>query len=152
MEIFAVNNKPNITKVQSKKPVSSTGKSISFQATAESIETTDIPSPESEPTSQILRLNAPNPFLVLNEIDNPAREKEILAKDGGLLLKALNDLRVGIINGEFTKNHLQTLKYLVDGSTYNFSTPELSQLINDIRLRASVELAKLEQNATDNSN
>lgn len=87
-----------------------------------------------------------NPFLILNEIDNEEREKELLKETGGKLLKYLNEIRLGLLTKQLTPQHLSNLQDMLSKQTYEFQTPEIKRLVEEIKIRASVELAKLEYN------
>lgn len=60
------------------------------------------------------------------------------------LLAELEDLRVGLLLGSYTLNQLQNLASRLNAKRANITDPELISLLDDIELRAAVELAKYE--------
>jgi len=60
------------------------------------------------------------------------------------LLDLLEDVRRGIVLGAIPRNKLQRLADLARRQREGFTDPQLSGLLDEIELRAEVELAKLE--------
>lgn len=60
------------------------------------------------------------------------------------LLDELEDLRLGLLLGTYTTSQLQNLASRVRQQRLQISDPALLSLLDDIELRASVELAKYE--------
>ncbi|MDX9690080.1 MAG: flagellar assembly protein FliX [Proteobacteria bacterium] len=58
------------------------------------------------------------------------------------LLSKLDDLRLDILSGTISKNKLQKLSELVNSKKLEISDPKLSEILDQIDLRAQVELAK----------
>ncbi len=67
------------------------------------------------------------------------------AQKGFDILKILDDIQVGILMGEISGTRLIALQRLIDEQRENFDDPHLSDLLDDIELRAAIELAKLER-------
>ena len=63
---------------------------------------------------------------------------------GGAIIDELNNIRIGIISGEISKEDMQHLNDALNNAKIELQFPDLQNIINDIRLRAEVELAKLE--------
>ncbi len=79
----------------------------------------------------------------LQEVDGYAADKKKMREVGGQLLDELNQLRFGLIAGELEKEHIRRLSKALDDADIELQFPELQDVIDDIRLRAAVELAKL---------
>ncbi len=62
----------------------------------------------------------------------------------GDLLDDLEDLRIGLLLGSYTKNQLHQLAGRVRQQRLVVSDPKIMALLDDIALRAAVELAKYE--------
>lgn len=59
------------------------------------------------------------------------------------MLDLLDEVRVGMILGQVSRGTLQSLLTLVNAQREDFIDPSLSQVLDEIDLRARVELAKL---------
>ena len=81
---------------------------------------------------------------MLQEVDGYAQDQKKMRQTGDRLLKNLNELRVGILLGEITAENMQQIKEALDDSKIELQFPELQAVVDDIKLRAEVELAKLE--------
>jgi hypothetical protein len=84
-----------------------------------------------------------NPFLVLNEINEEEIERDILKEKGSRLLRSLDDIRISLLDGSLEYDYVLNLKNNIEGSRDNFQNPKLKSVLDDIHLRAEVELAKL---------
>ena len=59
------------------------------------------------------------------------------------MLDVLDDVRDGLLSGSISRATLQRLLTLVNVQREDFIDPDLSAVIDEIELRARVELAKL---------
>ncbi len=59
------------------------------------------------------------------------------------MLDLLDEVRVGLLSGIIPRGRLQSLLDALKGRRESIEDPRLAQLIDEIELRASVELAKL---------
>lgn len=82
---------------------------------------------------------------MLQEVDGYAQDQKKMKQTGDRLLKYLSDVRIGILSGEVTIEHMKQLKGALDDSKIELLFPELQGVVDDIKLRAEVELAKLER-------
>lgn len=80
----------------------------------------------------------------LQEVDSYGADLEKMKQIGGELLQDLNNIRMGLINSELSKTNITALKESLKKSKIKFQFPELQEVLDDIELRAEVELAKLE--------
>jgi hypothetical protein len=82
---------------------------------------------------------------MLHEVDNFAEDKKKMKVLGDKLLQYLNSVRLGFLTGEITLDNIKNLQDAVSNSQIELQFPELQDTLNDIRIRASIELAKLEK-------
>jgi hypothetical protein len=68
---------------------------------------------------------------------------------GEELLNKLDDLRHGLLMGTLSRSQLLSLRTLVRSRRNTFTDPKLNELLDEIELRAEVEIAKL--SAVDSS-
>ena len=87
-----------------------------------------------------------NPFLSLQEVSDYENAQINLKEYGDRLLGCLNDIRLGMLSGRINEQHLTYLKQTIDESNIQLNFPELQQLMENILLRAAVELEKLRMN------
>lgn len=101
---------------------------------------------EKEEVSSTMPTGGINPFLALQELDTSYDEdRQKMTEVGTSLLTNLNNIRFGLINGEIDIRLLSSLQETLDNQNIELRFPELQQVINEIRIRAAVELAKLEK-------
>ena len=62
---------------------------------------------------------------------------------GDDLLNRLDDLRLAILDGVLSKDKLTELAHNLRQKRQNSDDPKLNEIINEIELRAEVEIAKL---------
>jgi hypothetical protein len=65
------------------------------------------------------------------------------ARRGQSMLDALDELRDGFLSGSVSRASALRLQGLLDAETGDFVEPGLQQVLDEIALRAHVELAKL---------
>ncbi len=99
---------------------------------------------EPASVSQAAPTNPLNPMLALQEMP----EEEFLLKQavrqGKSMIDALEDIRYGLLGGTLPISTLARLEGLVQQQRATTSDPRLQSILDDIELRAAVELAKLE--------
>ena len=81
---------------------------------------------------------------MLHEIDGYAQDQKKMREVGDRLLEHLQNVRLDILAGEITAERMKHLKDALEDSKIELQFPELQEVVNDIKLRAEVELAKLE--------
>lgn len=64
---------------------------------------------------------------------------------GTKLLDDLDALRMGLLLGQIPENVVRQLKQDIDAHAEDITDPKLKEILNEIDVRASVELAKLER-------
>src|SRR6185369_16208924 len=96
-------------------------------------------------TSAPSGLNPLATLLAVQETEEPlerqARKRAVQRADS--ILDELDELRVGLLLGTVPRAKLEQIAQLVRAKREQFSDPKLQMILDDIELRAAVELAKL---------
>lgn len=71
------------------------------------------------------------------------KERQRRAQRGADILDGLEDIRRGLLMGAIPKDRLQDLAHMVREKRERGADPVVSRLLDEIELRAEVELAKL---------
>jgi len=87
-------------------------------------------------------LTALDSLIALQEVPDSITGRARAAKRGRDILDLLEDVRDGLLQGGISRTTLQRLLQLVNVKREDFVDPGLSALLDDIDLRARVELAK----------
>jgi len=80
-------------------------------------------------------------LLALQSVDDPLQAKRKKIKRGVSILDALEELKLDLLSGEIGEGRLNRLMALIGQAREN-GDPSLDALLEDIELRAKVELAK----------
>lgn len=86
-----------------------------------------------------------NPFLVLNEINSEEEEKKLLKERGKKLIDILKEIRLMLLDGNIPTEKLLDLKNYFEKLEFTSQTNNINIIIEDIKLRVEVELAKIEK-------
>jgi hypothetical protein len=79
----------------------------------------------------------------LQEVGDEAKQKKEAVAQGFDAIKYLDDIRAGLLMGTLSKDTIAGLETILERFRKNFSDPKLSEIIDEIELRAKVEIAKL---------
>lgn len=90
-------------------------------------------------------LTALDSILTLQNVDDATQSPSKGVARGEALLQLLDDVRDGLLSGGIPRATLNKLASAVSRRHENFSDPKLQGVLDEIELRARVELAKLEQ-------
>ena len=71
--------------------------------------------------------------------------KKNLVRRGEDILDRLDEIRHDLLKGTLPRSHIQNLANLLRSRRETVDDPELIQIINEIELRAEVEIAKLDR-------
>tara|TARA_Y100001936_G_scaffold194265_1_gene194096 strand:- start:38443 stop:38922 length:480 start_codon:yes stop_codon:yes gene_type:complete len=82
-------------------------------------------------------------LLSVQEVNDPLHERQRAIKHGEDLLEELDELRHGLLIGAYPEDKLNRILAMVKAHQGNLSDPNLQEILSEIELRASVELAKL---------
>lgn len=123
-----------------KSGVSKTGLFGELLSGAEAASEVSTPAPiaESSPVAAL------NPMLSFQEVSDDEVVIRQSIKKGRLALDALDDLRHAMLMGTVPVHQLAQLEKMVQDERQHSSDPRLNALLDEIELRAAVELAKLE--------
>lgn len=84
-------------------------------------------------------------LLALQEVPEEAQGRAKARQHGQRLLDLLDELRAGLLEGRFPDAALTHLAEEVDRAREKTDDPQLNGILDEIELRARVELAKLER-------
>ena len=79
----------------------------------------------------------------LQEVPDSTTGRSRGLKSGKDMLDALEDIRRGLLLGSIPVSNLRALARMVKNRDHSFSDPRLADILDEIELRARVELAKL---------
>ncbi|NJO38856.1 MAG: flagellar assembly protein FliX [Rhizobiales bacterium] len=107
----------------------------------------DSPSAAPAATAGAVPLAALSSLLAIQEAPDPTvgRRKAVLRGDS--LLDELKELQVGLVQGWVSEGQLRNLARMLDQPRPAIDDPDLKRVLDDIELRAAVELAKLERSS-----
>lgn len=88
-------------------------------------------------------LGALDALVALQEVDDPTQGRAKAQQRGEDLLERLDSLRMGLLLGRVSISELERLSQMVNRETAATADPRLREVLNEIELRAAVELAKL---------
>jgi hypothetical protein len=83
-------------------------------------------------------------ILAVQEVDEAAERRARAKRRGHLLLDKLEELKLALLGGTISPQALAELALLTRGRREDSGDPELQEVLDQIELRAAVELAKLE--------
>ena len=93
-------------------------------------------------------LAAVDALIALQEVPDAIAEKSAQAIERAEdMLDALEDIKIGLLSGVLPKSRLIRLARLIEQRRADIDDPQLSGILDEIELRAKVELAKLENAA-----
>ncbi|MBL8836554.1 MAG: flagellar assembly protein FliX [Alphaproteobacteria bacterium] len=87
-------------------------------------------------------------ILALQEVDSPGERRGRARRRGELLLDKLEELRLGLLSGTMSRDSLVELAASMRARREDCGDPRLQAVLDEIELRAAVELAKLEVSGT----
>ncbi len=88
-------------------------------------------------------LSSIDALLPLQEVSDRRGSRKSALMRGEEILDRLDDIRMGLLLGRIPRDHLKQLLELVEKRRETFDDQRLTELLDDIELRAKVELAKL---------
>jgi hypothetical protein len=140
MKVDSLDSSSSIRKLKQKRQSSVGGFSLPEDASDEDEEVTSVATAHKIPSL--------NPFLALQEVSNAeyeSSEHKQMVEEGETLLDYLKQILLGLINGDLNEYNIRSLKEVIEQKKYSFTSPEAQRLYDEIYLRTSVELAKLER-------
>ena len=86
-------------------------------------------------------------LLAIQEVPDPTTDRKRAVLHGETLLDELKELQIGLVQGWVSEDVLRSLAHMLDRPRPGIDDPELNGVLDDIELRAAVELAKLERDS-----
>ncbi len=107
-------------------------------------------SQESHATATSYNISQTNPFLALQEFDVVLENHSRLQQHGKTILRKLHNIRLALLNNEIYIDEIIAIKGYLSTANVNFELPECTDLINEILVRAEVEITKYEMLKKEN--
>lgn len=107
----------------------------------------DVSAAEEAQTSgvhDVLPTNSLSGLFALQEISDTDVNRKKLVRRGQEILDELDNLRRGLLLGTLSPAILRDINQKISAKRQEFSDPKLTAILDEIELRAAVELAKLE--------
>lgn len=98
----------------------------------------------ASPVSAPLSIGALDSILALQGVPDAAQGRARAVKRGRALLDLLDEIRDGLLSGAVSQGILRRLSVELQGRAHEFLDPGLQSVMDDIEVRAQVELAKIQ--------
>ncbi len=95
-----------------------------------------------EPVSGMQAVTGVGALIGLQEVEDATERATRGRKRANNLLNQLDEMRIALLSGTLTKEQLLRLSAIVQAQKAQIDDPGLAQILDDIDLRARVELAK----------
>jgi hypothetical protein len=96
---------------------------------------------ESRPATTVAPATSLDALLALQSVEDPLLKKKKLVRRGTQLLDTLEEIKTDVLAGRVSESRLNQLMAVL-GQAREKADPRLDALLDDIELRARVELAK----------
>ena len=90
------------------------------------------------------RISSVDAVVALQDITGDNTDERGAKNRANLILDKLEDIRMGLLMGQISKSNLEELSKILIVARENSIDANLLEIIEDIELRAKIELAKLE--------
>lgn len=100
---------------------------------------------DASETSEAAGAQGINSFLFLQEVSDESINRQKALQQGKKTIQALEQLHRDLLLGRIPEATLRNLEASVNQQREQFTDPRLKQLLDEIELRAAVEVAKLER-------
>ena len=80
----------------------------------------------------------------MQEVTDDNKDERRVKNRASLILDKLEDIRMGLLLGQIPKSKLEELSKILKVARENSVDSNLLEIIDDVELRAKIELAKLE--------
>ena len=97
-----------------------------------------------DPVASTNRISSVDAVVGMQEITDDNKDERSAKNRANLILDKLEDIRMGLLLGEIPKSNLEELSKVLKVARENSVDSKLLEIIDDIELRAKIELAKLE--------
>lgn len=138
MRITNQNRAASVSKKRNSKQVGSSG---DFQPVAdEDVAEVNVAAPLS-PMQPVAAIDS---ILAIQEVDQKQNQKNAVARSREMLT-LLEEIRIGLLSGHIPENKVHKLSELADEERQAFEDKGLNNVLDEVNLRAQVELAKMQQ-------
>ncbi len=96
---------------------------------------------ESRPAATVAPATSLDALLALQSVEDPLLKKKKIVRRGTQLLDTLEEIKTDVLTGRVSESRLNQLMAVL-GQAREKADPRLDALLDDIELRARVELAK----------
>lgn len=103
------------------------------------------PSTQVSSTSSTRGVMGVDALIALQDVGGPLERKRRAVRRASRLLDALDDIKVGLLGGDLSGAELDRLSRAIRDERDQTDDPRLEAVLDDIELRAAVEMAKLER-------
>ena len=97
-----------------------------------------------DPVASTNRISSVDAVIGMQEITDDNKDERGAKNRANLILDKLEDIRMGLLLGEIPKSNLEELSKVLEVARENSVDSKLLEIIDDIELRAKIEIAKLE--------
>ncbi len=84
-------------------------------------------------------------LLAVQEVPDATSGRRRAARHGDMLLDELKELQIGLVQGWVPEDTLRSLAHMLDRPRPTIDDPDLEMVLDEIELRAAVELAKFDR-------
>ncbi|MDA0966595.1 MAG: flagellar assembly protein FliX [Proteobacteria bacterium] len=136
MQITKIANNKSVSKKSSAQKTGGTSFSSHLSQSSEA----NVASPSSS-VSGVMQLDS---LLALQEVGDEPSSRKRQIQHGFNIVEHLDQIRIGLLEGKISQSVLNNLDDLINSWREADTDNQLKELIDEIELRAAVELAKLE--------
>jgi hypothetical protein len=86
-------------------------------------------------------------LLALQDVGGPLERKRRAVRRASRILDVLDEVKLALLDGDLSLSQLERLRRAIRDERGLTDDPKLEELLDEIELRAAVEMAKLEQAA-----
>jgi hypothetical protein len=84
-------------------------------------------------------------LIALQDVGGPLERKRRAVRRAGRILDVLGEIKIGLLEGELSVSDLDRLRRAIRDERDATEDPGLEAVLDEIELRAAVEMAKLER-------
>lgn len=101
---------------------------------------------EAEENAAVRNISKVDSLIAAQSVEDPTEKKaqKRMRERAGSILDALDGIKSALLNGNLRFSHLENVTHMIAVNRERINDPELAYLLDEIDLRAQVELAKLE--------
>ena len=97
-----------------------------------------------DPVASTNRISSVDAVVAMQEVTDDNKDERRVKNRASLILDKLEDIRMGLLLGQIPKSKLEELSKILKVARENSVDSNLLEIIDDVELRAKIELAKLE--------